>query len=188
MKPAQSNGWMHGTVTSTVSYRGHRNKAHTEWVATLDSGMKVALKDSNDMARGAGCSSSFESWSRSTPRRDSGPTPLDIGSHVMVGTEPAVLDSDTRVPHPIARMWRRARKEEMPASALPTAPFEKKEPLPEPPAQIDVPTVRTTPFSKNSDVARAIQRDLSAAMMTRAMAFVLYDPSLPWATLRSCAL
>lgn len=137
---------------------------------------------------------------------------FEMGSHVMVCTYPQFLKKDTRVPHMVARMWRRANSDEIPAasgaafkekeplqekkeplnesSAKPAVPARRKVPLPED-LELDgaigaelgmwdstksSPVARTTPFLKTSELARAIQRDLSAALVSRAKAFILYDP------------
>jgi hypothetical protein len=177
-KPAQSNGWMHGTVTSIATHRGHRT--YYNFIAKLDDGRHFVLKQSYApppdarVAAPAYTPAFQHSFSSFGYRRSSDPEPLEIGSHVMV--EPSCCERDTRVKYPVAGMWRRAKKDEIPA-APPAAPaFQEREPLPEPPAQIDVPAVRTTPFSKTSKLAEAIQRDLSAARMGPAKAFILYDP------------
>ncbi len=182
-KPAQSNGWMHGTVTSIAAHRGH--KTYYNFIAKLDDGRHFVLKQSYAPPPDARAPASAYTPAFQQPpssfgcRRRSDPEPLEIGSHVMVNPDQRCCERDTRVKYPVAGMWRRAKQNEIPAAPAAAPAFQEREPLPEPPAHVDVPAVRTTPFSKNSEVARAIERELSAAMRTRTMGFVLYDPLAP---------
>ncbi len=174
--PAQSNGWMHGTVTSIAAHRGH--KTHYNFIAKLDDGRHFVLKQSyapppDERATAPAYTSAFQhSSSSSGCRRSSDPEPLEIGSHVMV--EPSCCERDIRVKYPVAGMWRRAKPVEIPA-APPAAPaFQKREPLPEP-VQAAVQEMRTEPFSETSELAAAIRRGLGAAMRSDVRAAVLYD-------------
>jgi len=175
---------VHGVITSTVSFRGHSG-LRIESVAKLDDGTKFVLKQSGDASNPVRPSTFTSPFGFPQPRSRSEPEPLVMGGHVMVCTEPLYLERDTRVPHMVARMWHRAKPEEAPAAPAPAAAtavataFQEREPLPEPAVQAAVTEMRTTPFSKNSAVARAIGRELAAAMATDAKAFVLYDPLAP---------
>lgn len=128
--PAQSVGMMHGVITSTAMYLGHHHKRYTEFVAKLDNNMMIVLHQSHGLSQAEPYHSSIFDAPSSVYRRRPGPAPLDIGSHVMAGTDPAYCEKDGRVPYPVARMWRRAKAEEIPGNAV--IPRLPADPLAEP--------------------------------------------------------
>ncbi len=204
---AQSTGMLHGVVASTASYKGHHNRTHTECVARLDNGTRVVLHQSGDATQPRVRSSLFDDpYRRVSSLSRSEPAPLEIGSHVMVSTDPRYCERDTRVPHPVARMWRRAKPEEIPAAS--GAAFKEKEPLHESSAEPTVPAARkvrlsgdpelddaidaelgmwnrttsshvarTTPFSETSELARTIERKVGEALRAGGTMLILYDPT-----------